>query len=323
MSALLRALSIPGMLGVGALVAIQAQLTGSLAAALGGGFGGGSLAALWSFGSGFVLVSLIVFLSPARRAGVRRMFAGARQRVLPRWFFLGGLLGALLVAAQSFAVPVIGVALMTVAFVAGQTGSALAVDRLGIGPAGVQPLSRSRIVAAVITVLAVVLGVSGRLGTGALTGAGLALVLMAVLAGVGSSFQQGMNGRVAGLGGPWAATWNNFLVGTIVLAVLVGLSRIGAEPLPPPPAVAQNWWLYLAGVLGMVFIWANASLVRIHGVLILSLCVIAGQVSTATVLDVVRPDGYAGPFTIVGAALTVVGVVIALAARNQPIVPRD
>lgn len=323
MSGLLRALSIPAMLGVGALVAIQAQITGNLAEALGGGFGGGSIAALWSFGSGFALVSLIVFLSPTRRAGLSRLFAGLRERALPRWFFFGGLLGALLVSAQSFAVPIIGVALMTVAFVAGQTGSALAVDRLGIGPAGVQPLTRRRIVAAVLTVLAVLLGVSGRMGTDSLTAAGILLVLMAFLAGVGSSFQQGMNGRVAGLGGSWAATWNNFLVGTIVLAILVGLSRIGAAPLPPLPPFAQNWWLYGAGALGMVFIWANASLVRIHGVLILSLCVIAGQVTTATVLDVVNPAGHAGPSTILGAGLTIVGVVIALAARNQPDVPRN
>lgn len=311
------------MLGLGALVAVQAQITGGLADALGGGIDGGALAALWSFGSGFVFTSIIVFLSPRKRAGLRALFAGLRTRRLPPWYFLGGVLGALLVASQSFAVPVIGVALFTVAFVAGQTGSALVVDRLGVGPAGVQALTRPRIIAAVITVIAVLIGVSGRLGTGSLVGAGVLFVLLTFMAGAGTSFQQGMNGRVAGLGGPWPATWNNFLVGTSVLAILTALSRIGAEPFPALPNFADNWWLFTAGALGMLFIWANATLVRIHGVLILSLCVIAGQVITATILDLTSSAGYGGTYTVIGAALTVVGVVIALAARNQPNVPRD
>lgn len=316
MTAFLRFLSIPGMIGLGAVVAFQAEITGRLAAALGGGFQGGALAALWSFGSGFMVVTILVFTSRRLRAGMRTMIASFRRRTIPRFFFLGGLFGAFVVASQAFTVPVIGVALFTVAFVAGQTGSALPIDGVGLGPAGRQPVTTQRIVAAGITIVAVVVGVSGRLGDSSFTGLGIAMLAVAFLGGVGNSFQQVMNGRVAVLGSTWTATWNHFLVGTTVLAVLVGFSRIGADPIPALPAPSEFWWLYITGLLGIVFIWGNTSFVRVHGVLVLSLCVIAGQVTTAVLLDLLSADGHGDATTIVGAVLTVAGVVTALAARR-------
>lgn len=318
MNAFLRYASIPGMLGLGAVSAIQAQITGRLASALGGGFQGGSIAALWGFASAFVVVTIVVFSSRRLRAGMSTMIDGFRSRRLPRTLFLGGLFGSLVVASQAFTVAAIGVALFTVAFVAGQTGSALVVDKMGLGPAGSQPMSKQRIVAVVITLIAVVVGASGRFGAGGLAGFGVALVLVAFLGGLSNSFQQALNGRVAALGSIWTATWNHFLVGTMVLAILVGLSRIGADPLPPLPAFGEFWWLYITGLLGVIFIWGNTSFVRVHGVLVLSLCVLAGQVTTAILIDFLSAEPHGDTATVVGAILTMVGVIIALAARRVP-----
>lgn len=314
----LAALSVPAMLAAGAVLAVQAQITGTLATGLGGGFHGGILAAAWSFGSGLVIVSVVVLASADRRAGVRRLFGSVRSATLPRWYFLGGALGSVLVASQALAVPVVGVALFTVAVVAGQTGSALGVDHVGIGPAGRQPVTRPRTLAAALTLVAVVLGVWERLeGSGALAGLALFMVLLPLVAGAMGSVQQAVNGRVAGLVGPWVATWNNFVVGSVVLVSIAACSRIGAEPLPPLPPLADGWWLYLAGALGVLFVWANAVLVRVHGVLVLAVCVIAGQVVTATAVDLLGGHPTAGVGTIVGAALTLVGVSVAILAQRR------
>ncbi|MGO1317277.1 MAG: DMT family transporter [Cellulomonadaceae bacterium] len=313
----LAALAVPAMLGVGAVLAVQAQITGRLAAALGGGPPGGALAALWSFGSGLVIVSVVVLLSPARRAGVRVLASSVRGRALPRWYFLGGALGAFLVASQALAVPVVGVALFTVALVAGQTVSALAVDHAGLGPAGRQRVTMARVVATVLTIAAVLVTVAGRLqGAGALAAAALVVVLLPLAAGMAGSFQQAFNGRVAGLTGSWVATWNNFVAGTAVLAVFAAATRVGAAPVPALPSLATHGWLYLSGVLGVLFVWANAVLVRAHGVLVLAVCIVAGQVVTATALDLAG-GGPGGPGTAVGAALTIAGVLLAVTAQRR------
>lgn len=95
--------------------------------------------------------------------------------------------------------PLIGVTIFSVAVVGGQTLSALAVDRFGLGPVGVQTVTGLRVVAALVAALVavadVVVSATGR-GGGALhllpalatfaVGIGLAITLLAaVAAGVG------------------------------------------------------------------------------------------------------------------------------------------
>jgi transporter family-2 protein len=60
--------------------------------------------------------------------------------------FVGGFSGALMVIVTTKAAPEIGVALMTVAIVCGQSGGSLLVDRVGLSPAGQQPVSAPRMV---------------------------------------------------------------------------------------------------------------------------------------------------------------------------------
>ncbi|MCW2799103.1 MAG: hypothetical protein JWQ70_575 [Aeromicrobium sp.] len=301
------------MLLGGALVACQSQINSRLAHGLGTGLRSGALAAVISFGSGLVILSIVIAILPAGRRGVRQLRDGVVTHRLRPIEFLGGLCGAFFVACQGITVGTIGVALFIVAFTAGQSASSLAVDHLGLSPRGKQPITAPRVVAAAFAVGAVLLTAAARLAsdTSALVAFFAALAL---LAGTLSAVQQALNGRVAAVGGPLATTWNNFVVGTSALLVFLAISFTVHGHVVGLP---HTWWLYLGGLFGMTFIWIAAWTVRIHGVLVLGLCTIAGQVVTAELIDALSANSHVGVAGILGGALTIVGVLIALSIRPK------
>lgn len=305
----LRMVAVPAMLGIGALVAAQTQINGSLAVELGGGASAGLSAALVSFGSGFALLCCAAMVSRSMRRGLASVRTALRTGRLQWWQVLGGAAGAFLVAAQGLTVGTIGVALFTVALVGGQTASSLLVDSRGLGPSGPRPVSTLRIVGAGLTIAAVALSGAERLGgSDALTASSLALALLPLIGGVAIAWQQAINGRVSATGGPWAATWINFAVGATVLTVAAAVTVLAAGQ---PQTAPSTWWMYLGGPIGVVFILMAAVLVRVYGVLVLGLCTICGQVASALVIDHLVGSGQLGPLTATGAAVTLLGVVLA------------
>jgi bacterial/archaeal transporter family-2 protein len=283
---------------------VQGRINGALGAALADGIG----AAAVSFSTGLLLIIAVSLLLPKGRAGLARIVPAVRNREFPPYYVLAGCIGAFFVFTQSFTVGLLGVALFTVAAVTGQTLSGLLVDRLGIGPAGKKPVTGIRVLGSILTVAAVAWAVSPRLG-----GAGSALlellipVLLPVLAGFLMSFQQAMNGTATvHYGTPITATLVNFVSGTALLwlAWLVKLAVAGAgNPLP------GQWWYYLGGPMGCVFIAVAAMLVRSLGVLVTGLGTISGQLLGSLGLDLAFP----APGTVV-ALPTVLGTVLTLAA---------
>ncbi len=309
----LRLAAVPLMLCAGGLVAVQSQINGRLAQEIGSGMRAGVLAAVISFGTGLIVLVVATASTPRLRRQFRAFVAVVRERRLVPAELVGGLLGATLVASQGLAVGTIGVALFSVAVTAGQSASALLVDHLGFGPAGHQPLSIPRAVAALFSVAAVVIATAGRSVAG-LSVAVVSLALLALVAGAGTSVQQAVNGRVSRVVGPWVTTLNNFTVGTAGLLIAFGLSllrRGHVEALPRQP------WLYLGGLLGICFIWLAALLVRVHGVLVLGLSVIAGQVVGAVVIEASVTETHIGAAGYVAAGLTVLGVLVALGLRGR------
>jgi transporter family-2 protein len=283
----------------GGFVALQQRLNGALGVALGDAL----LAALVSFLAGLVLVAAVVAARPAARAAVPAV------RTVPWWGRLGGLGGAGLVAVGAAATPVVGVALLTVGLVAGQTTGGLLVDRAGIGPSGPHLLTAPRLAGAALCLAAVVLA---SLGRDARAASPLLLVLV-VVAGALTSLQQGLNGRVrAATGDAAVTTLLNFAVGTAALALGCLLTAAG-HGLP-----ARHWpgagqvYLYLGGPIGASFVAVAAAVVRRLGVLRLGLATIAGQLVGALLLDVIAPATGRGVAvgTVAGAALTLVAVAV-------------
>lgn len=303
------AVSLAALGGMG--VAAQSRINGDLGARLHDGI----TAAVISFGSGLCLLLVLLSTAPAGRTGLHRVAAALRTGSLRPWQCLGGVSGAYLVISQGVTVASLGVALFTVATVAGQSASSLVVDRLGIGPAGRQPFTTTRVLGAALAVAAVLAAVSGRLGSPAAVG----LAVLPALAGMGSAWQQAVNGRVRGVAGSaMSATLVNFVAGCLVLSVAFGVDLVirgfPAGDLPRNPVY------YLGGSIGVVFIAIAATVVRFTGVLLLGLATIAGQLTGALVIDlaVPREGSRPGPATLIGTGLTLVAVLIAgLPARSR------
>jgi transporter family-2 protein len=300
-----RAIGLAAALGCGALMAIQSRINGDLAARLHDGVA----AAVVSFGIGLVVLAVAAAALPPVRRGLASVRAAVRTGRLRWWHLVGGACGALLVLSQGVTVPVLGVAVFSVAIVAGQSVSSLAVDRIGLGPTGRHPLTPARVLGAVLTVVAVLVAVSNQATRPGL----LALAVLPALAGVGTSWQQAVNGRVRHFAGSaLAAAFINFAAGTAALLVVfaadVALRGWPAGSLPREPS------LYLGGLLGIAFIAITASVVRWTGVLLLGLGTIAGQLVTAALIDFLAPGRTGGPGanTLLGIALTLVAVGIAV-----------
>ncbi len=289
----------------GCAIAIQSRINGELGERLQDGIA----AATISFSVGMLLVAVLTLAFPAGRRGLLAILAALRDRRLRPWQCLGGACGAYLVATQGLTVGSLGVALYTVAVVAGQSTSSLVVDRAGIGPSGRHPVTLSRLVGAALAIVAVVIAVADRLGQ---PGEARLAVLPAV-AGLGIAWQQAVNGRVrVAAGAALPAAFVNFVAGTTTL-----LAAFAADVWVrgwPSGALPREPVLYLGGPLGLMFIAVAAVLVRVTGVLLLGLGMIAGQVTGALLVDLLAPAhrGGIGANTLAGAALTLLAVAVAV-----------
>jgi bacterial/archaeal transporter family-2 protein len=294
-----------GLLAVlgGMCLATQGRINGQLGAFLQDGV----FAGLISNSTGLIALVALALATPIGRRGTARLVAVLRDGKLRWWQCLGGCAGAYLLFTQGVAITALGVAVFTVATVTGQLLSSLVVDRAGIGPGGAEPVTRTRLLGAAMAVGAVVLAVQGRLDRPE----ALWLFVLPALAGFGLAWQGAVNGLVReATGNALVATLVNFTAGTALLiigAVADVLIRGWPEALP------GEWWLYTGGAFGMFVIGTSAVIVRYTGVLLMSLCLVAGQLLGAVLLDLLVPARDAGLTLpeVIGTVITLVAVVVA------------
>jgi transporter family-2 protein len=286
--------------------AAQSRVNGALAGRLHDGIA----AALLSNTTALVLVIAALAAAPAARAGLRLAVDRLRRGTLRLWECLGGACGALYVASQGISAGVLGLAVFTVAVVAGQSAGGLAVDRAGIAPGGRRPVTRARALGAVVTVAAVVIAVSGRLRAGT----GLALAVLPLAAGAALAVQGAVNGRVRqAAGAVLPAVFINAAVGTA--ALLLAFGGVLAVHGRPDGSLPGQPWFYLGGAIGVGFTAIGVAVVRRIGVLLLGLAVIAGQLTGALALDLIAPGpaGRPGVTGYLGAGLTLATVLVVVA----------
>lgn len=286
-------------IGVGALSAVQSRSNGSLGVTLESGLH----AAAVSFSIGFGLITIVGLSVRRIRLGLIRLLSALRSNQMPWWWAAGGFFGALFIFSQSFTVGIIGVALFAVALVSGQNVASLLIDAVGLGPQGKQRLTAVRVGSALIGIVAVSVAVSGRVGDNTLS---IPAVGLCVVTGVAVAVQQAINGRSTSVSKePMVAAWTNFAVGALVLSLLFALSvAFGAHS--PEPLPAGPWWLYLGGVIGVLFLGTTAWVVGKVGVLAVSLLITAGNLVGALVLDALLLDVFD--------ATLVAGVLLSFAA---------
>lgn len=287
--------------GIG--LAAQGRINSELATRLDDGVG----AALVSFVTGLIVMTVFTVVLPAGREGLRRIPRIRRERPYPWWFLLTGVVGAYFVFTQAVTIGPIGIALFTISVVAGQMLSGLAVDRIGMGPAGRRALTPARITGSVLTLAAAAIAVMPHFRASAQAGILLLLVLLPLIAGISQSFQQAVLGRVAAAHGtPVTSTFFNFAGGAVLLFVVwsVRAAATGTTMILP-----GEWWLYLGGPLGCLLLASTTLSVASVGVLLTGLAMIGGQLLGSLGIDILFP----APGSIVEVA-TVLGTVLTLAA---------
>jgi len=291
----------------GVLVATQHRINGELGQQLDDGF----TAALISFGSGWLILMAVLAFSPRGQEGFRRLRTEVRAGRVAPWLLLGGLGGGLLVLSQGLVAGILGVAIFTIATVTGQTISGMLADATGFAGVRRTAVTPQRLIGALLTLAAVVVAVAPRLGTDV----PLAAIILPLVAGITIGLQQAVNGRVrTEAGSALAATTLNFTVGTAALAV-VTVVHLAVSGLPEQPPT--NLWLYFGGAIGAIFIAIQVVAVTRIGVLLLGLCLVAGQLAGALLYDLVAPIGVPTTgTTAVAVVLTLLGVAVASLRRG-------
>ncbi|MFE9690993.1 DMT family transporter [Micromonospora sp. NPDC005806] len=304
----MRSLPAPAALSVVVLGGVASAAQGLVNSELGERAGNPVLGAVVNNVGGCLLVLVGLFALPSMRAGL----AVLRRSRLPWWSYLGGLGGAAIVVIGTYVVPVLGVAVFTIAQVAGGSLGGLAVDRAGLAPVGRLPLTGPRVAGALLGVAAVTLAQLGR-PVGDLA---VGLVLLAVVGGLAVALQSALNGRVSAAGTTAAGIAVNFAVSTPAILVVAALAGAFAAW----PRWPGQWWLYGGGLLGVGIVLSLLVGVRAVGVLRTGLALVAGQLGGALVLDLAVSGGAGAHWPVLsGAGLTVVAVLVAGVRRRTPV----
>lgn len=288
----------------GLATAAQSRVNGELSITL----SNPTQAALISFSVGWLALIGISLFNSKLRTGLRRIRKAISEGRLQSWQIVGGTFGASFVAVQSFAVPLVGVALFTIAVIAAQTGNSLVVDRLGLGPARLG-ITRNRVVAAAVAVVGVLVAVANRISD---TGFVLWAMFAAMAVGGLVAVQHAINGRVAlAADSALAAAWLNFAFGVGALTafnvVIWTFDNASFAPLP------EQIWLYSGGLLGVLFIVIAAKTIGAIGSLKFTLAATTGQLFGAVLFDLLVPisDTEFNLNLVIGLGLTAAAVLLA------------
>jgi transporter family-2 protein len=288
----------------GAMIALQARANGELSHRLNNGL----QAALVSFSSGLLIIFVITLFNSQIKDGIKNLRTAVSNKEIARWKLFAGALGGSFVAIQTQVVPLIGVAIYSVASIAGQTAMSLIVDRIGLTGGGKKLISPRRVLAAVLTVLAVLVSVWDRIDANNLS---MFAVTAGGIAGAIVGVQRALNGQINEHSHQsFTTSLLNFATGTTFLLILIILGLIlGRNELSPLPS--GPWWIYTGGVIGVIYIAFTSTIVQHLGVLTFTLFSVGGQLVGSLIIDLVSPTKgvSVSAYLVTGIVMTYAGVI--------------
>ena len=265
-------------------------------------------AAFVSFSSGLVFVSLIALFRKDVRLGFKEILSAVSAKKIAKWRLGAGVLGASFVAMQTHVVPIAGVALFTVASLAGQTAISLWVDHIGLIGSGKTLITKRRIIAAAITVIAVVVSAWDRFSQSDFS---IAAIFLAIVAGGWVGVQRALNGQINSYAKKsFATSLLNFSTGTSFLFLLLALRSIFTDH-SIMNFSSGPWWMFIGGSIGVVYIAFSALAVQYLGVLEFTLFSVGGMLVGSLLIDFVAPTAGTSisGYLISGIFLTYLGVI--------------
>jgi transporter family-2 protein len=184
----------------------------------------------------------------------------------------------------------------------------LIVDRIGLTGGGKKLISRRRVLAAVLTVLAVLVSVWDRIDADNLS---MVAVTAGGIAGAIVGVQRALNGQINEYSHQsFTTSLLNFATGTTFLLILIStgliLGRNELSPLPSGP-----WWIYTGGVIGVIYIAFTSTIVQHLGVLTFTLFSVGGQLVGSLIIDLVSPTKgvSVSAYLVTGIVMTYAGVI--------------
>lgn len=235
-----------------------------------------------------------------------RLRSGARLRW---WWVVAPVSVPVWLLTVSTAAPKLGIAVLTVAVVCGQTTGGLFIDRLGLSPAGRDEITMQRVLGVVIAIAAVAVGAFGSEGD-----LQVGLLALVVLAGGMWGLHQAATGHVGRVTGePLAAGAMSSTIGGSLLIVFVLVSTGGSGP---DHGASPLLWT-AGGVLAIALMYGVISVVGRLGVLRLMLLIVAGQSVGALVLDLIAPPEGESVTAATLVSLALVFVAVAITGRRR------
>jgi transporter family-2 protein len=209
---------------------------------------------------------------------------------------------------QTHVVPILGVALFTVASLAGQTAISLWVDHVGLIGSGRSVITKRRVIAAVITVIAVVVSAWNRFS---MSDFSILAIGLAVFAGTWVGVQRALNGQINSYSKQsFATSLLNFITGTSFLLLLLLIRSIFTDH-SVMNLTTGPWWMFLGGTIGVFYIALSAVAVQYVGVLEFTLFSVGGMLIGSLLIDIIVPTKgtVISGYLIAGILLTYLGVI--------------
>lgn len=112
----------------------------------------------------------------------------------------------------------------------------------------------------------------------------LPYAISAVLLGALVAFQPLANAVLArAIGSPFGAAAISIAVAGLGALVMIAIA--GRGDLSRPALAAVPWWIYLAGLVGTVFVAGGVVIAPVTGALLFISCIVAGQLTGALLAD--------------------------------------
>ncbi len=288
------------IIAVGFQLALQAPINNAL-----GRHVGRLPASLVSFLVGTLILALLLLVT----GGFSQV---SELGAVPFAQLLGGLIGAAFVAISTLTIARIGAGAVVAATISGQLLSSLIIDNFGLVGVDTESLDVVRVAGALLLVSGTLLVVRNRKDTMARTRGDRRLDLAAVTAvfGVGllMGIQHPLNALLSESTGTLLAALTNFVVGTLLLAVIVFATGRGSNL---KMVTEARPWQLLGGLIGVIAVVAALSAVSVIGAAGLTAALVTGQLIGSIAIDRAGAFGLSVRRVTVrragGAALLVVG----------------
>ncbi|RWR08546.1 DMT family transporter [Paenirhodobacter populi] len=130
------------------------------------------------------------------------------------------------------------------------------------------------------------------------------VVLLAFVAGMLVTLSRQINGRLAAATSALTSSFWNHAVG---LGVLVAYTLVAGRFWPEGAADAP-WYAWAGGVAGVVFVAGGSWVIHRLGAALTSGLLVAGQMLSGVMMDLIRGTEGSGPMRFAGVALILLGV---------------